>query len=148
MSRFKKREDSMYGTILITLDATPTDRAIIDHVKQLAKRLGSHVILLHVADGWSARRFGPDAVSEEVDQDTIYLAQVRAEFEFEGIPAKAELAYGDPVAEIVKWVGNNHCDLVAMSTHGHKGLADLVLGWTASRVQHDISVPVLMLKAT
>jgi nucleotide-binding universal stress UspA family protein len=138
----------MYGTILITLDATPTDRAIIEHIKLLAKRLDSQVILLHVADGWSARRFGADAVSEEVDQDTFYLAKVQAEFEAAGIPAKAELAYGDPVAEIVKWVKSNVCDLVAMSTHGHTGLADLVLGETASRVQHEVSVPVLMLRAT
>jgi nucleotide-binding universal stress UspA family protein len=140
-------EESMYDTILVTLDATPTDRAIIDHVKLLAKRLGSRVILLHVADGWAARRFGPDAVSEEVDQDTVYLTEVRAEFEFEGIPARSELAFGDPAVEIVKWVERNGCDLVAMSTHGHSGLADLLFGWTASKVQHEITVPVLMLKA-
>ena len=105
----------MYDTILITLDATPTDRAIIDHVKQLAKLLGSRVILMHVADGWAARRFGPDSVSEEVDQDTVYLAQTREEFEFAGIPARTELAYGDPANEIVKWVESNGCDLVAMA---------------------------------
>jgi nucleotide-binding universal stress UspA family protein len=137
----------MYGTILVTLDATPTDRAIIEHIKPLALRLGSRLVLLHVADGWSARRFGPDAVSEEVDQDTLYLAKVRAEFEAAGISAKAELAYGDPVTEIIKWVERSRCDLVAMSTHGHKGLADLVLGETASRVQHEVSVPVLLLRA-
>jgi len=138
----------MYDTILITLDATPTDRAIIEHVKPLAKRLGSRIVLLHVADGWAARRFGPDAVSEEVDQDTVYLAKVREEFIAEGIPAETELAYGDPADEIVKWVQAKGCDLVAMSTHGHTGLADLVLGYTASRVQHALNVPVLMLKAT
>jgi len=137
----------MYDTILVTLDATETDRAIIDHVKQLAKRLCSRVVLMHVADGWAARRFGPDAVSEEIDQDTVYLAQVRAEFEFEGISARTELAYGDPAEEIVKWVERNGCNLVAMSTHGHTGLADLLLGWTASKVQHALTVPVLMLKA-
>jgi len=137
----------MYATILVTLDVTPTDRAIIDHVKALAKRLSSRVVLLHVADGWAARRFGKDAVSQEVTDDTAYLNEVRAEFEFEGVPAKAELAYGDPAAEIVKWVETNGCDLVAMSTHGHRGLADLLLGWTASTVQHAISVPVLMLRA-
>jgi len=137
----------MYETILVTLDVTPTDRAIIDHVKALARRLNSQVILLHVADGWAARRFGKDAVSEEIANDAEYLNEVRAEFEFEGIAARAELAYGDPAAEIVRWVETNGCDLVAMSTHGHRGLADLLLGWTASTVQHAISVPVLMLRA-
>ena len=137
----------MYRSILVTLDATPTDQAIIEHVKSLAKAMGSHVVLLHVADGWAARTFGSDAISPEVDEDKAYLAKVRAEFEREGIETRAELAFGDPVQEIVQWVNRKGCDLVAMSTHGHRFLADLFLGTTASRVQHRINVPVLLLRA-
>jgi nucleotide-binding universal stress UspA family protein len=137
----------MYKTILVTVDGTPTDRAIIGHVKELAKLSHSRVVLLHVADGWAARTYGPDAVSAEITQDTAYLHKVRGEFQSAGIQAEAELAYGDPVKEIVKWVRQKGCDLVAMSTHGHRFLADLFLGTTASRVQHSISVPVLLLRA-
>ena len=137
----------MYKTILVTLDGTPTDQAIIKHVKQLAKLAHSRVVLLHVADGWAARTYGPDAVSREITEDTAYLKKVRAEFQTAGISADAELAYGDPVTEIVKWVQQKGCSLVAMSTHGHRFLADLFLGTTASRVQHSISVPVLLLRA-
>ncbi len=137
----------MYKTILVTLDSTPTDRAIIDHVKQLAKLAQGRVVLLHVADGWAARTYGPDAVSAEITQDTAYLKSVRDEFQAAGISTEAELAYGDPVREIVKWVKEKGCDLVAMSTHGHRFLADLFLGTTASRVQHSVSVPVLLLRA-
>src|ERR1022692_2153491 len=133
----------MYKTILVTLDGTPTDRAIIEHTKQLAKLAQGRVVLLHVADGWAARTFGSDAISPEITEDTAYLKRVEAEFQSVGIPVKAELAYGDPVAEIVKWVQKKGCDLVAMSTHGHRFLADVFLGATASRVQHNISVPVL-----
>lgn len=137
----------MYKTILVTLDGTPTDQAIIEHVKQLAKLAQSRVVLLHVADGWAARTYGPDAVSPEITEDTAYLRKVRAEFQSAGIRAECELAYGDPVREIVKWVEKKGCDLVAMSTHGHRFLADIFLGTTASRVQHSISVPVLLLRA-
>ncbi len=137
----------MYDKILVTLDCTPTDRAIIDHVKQLAKLTHSHLVLLHVADGWAARTYGKDAVGPEITEDTAYLEKVRAEFQSMDIPAKAELAYGEPVREIVNWVQKNGCDLVAMSTHGHRLLADIVLGTTASRVQHSVSVPVLLLRA-
>jgi len=137
----------MYKTILVTLDGTPTDKAIIGHVKDLAKLAHSRVVLLHVADGWAARTYGSDAVSPEITQDTAYLQRVRAEFEAEGVSAQAELAYGDPVKEIVRWVKQKGCDLVAMSTHGHRFLADLFLGTTASRVQHSIKVPVLLLRA-
>lgn len=137
----------MYKTILVTLDGTSTDRAIIRHVKELAVLAQSKVVLLHVADGWAARTYGSDAVSPEIDQDTAYLNKIRAEFQTAGIAAKAELAFGDPVTEIVKWIKRKGCDLVAMSTHGHRFLGDLFLGTTASRVQHSISVPVLLLRA-
>ena len=137
----------MYKTILLTLDGTSTDRAIIDHVKQLAKLAESTVVLLHVADGWAARTYGRDAVSPEIAEDTAYLEKVRAEFDSEGIPTTAELAYGDPSREIIQWVERKGCDLVAMSTHGHRFLADLFLGTTASQVQHSVSLPVLLLRA-
>jgi universal stress protein A len=137
----------MYDKILVTLDATPTDRPIIEHIKALAKIMHSRVALLHVADGWAARMYGPDAVSPEVTQDKEYLEKVRAEFEGEGIPAEAALAYGDPADEIVKWVQTKGCDLVAMSTHGHRFVGDLFLGTTAPRVQHSVRVPVLLLRA-
>jgi universal stress protein A len=137
----------MYDTILVTLDGTPTDRAIIEHVKELAKLAGSRLALLHVADGWAARTYGPEAVSPEIAEDTAYLRKIRDEFQSLGISADAELAYGDPANEIIKWIEQKGCDLVAMSTHGHRFLADVFLGTTASRVQHRIRVPVLLLRA-
>ena len=137
----------MYRCILVTLDTTPTDLVIINHAKALAKTMGSEVVLLHVADGWAARTIGPDAVSPEVDEDKAYLAGIREQFEIEGIRTRAELAFGDPVQEIVRRVESGGCDLVAMSTHGHRFLADLFLGTTANRVQHRVNVPVLLLRA-
>lgn len=137
----------MYDKILVTLDGTPTDRAIIEHVKQLAKLAHSRLVLLHVADGWAARIYGPDAVSPEIQEDTAYLEKVREEFRAADIPTEAELAFGSPAEEIIKWVQQKGCDLVAMSTHGHRLLSDLFRGTTASRVQHRISVPVLLLRA-
>jgi universal stress protein A len=137
----------MYQTILVTLDGTATDRAIVEHIKQLAMLERSRLVLLHVADGWAARTYGPDAVSPEIAEDTEYLEKVRSEFQALGIPTEAELAYGEPANEIIKWVRQKGCDLVAMSTHGHRFLSDVFLGTTASRVQHSISVPVLLLRA-
>jgi len=137
----------MYDKILVTLDASPTDRAIIEHIKALAKTMHSRVALLHVADGWAARTYGADAVSPEITQDKAYLEKVRTEFQSAGILAEAELAYGEPAKEIVRWVEEKDCDLVAMSTHGHRFIADLFLGSTSRQVRHSISVPVLLLRA-
>jgi nucleotide-binding universal stress UspA family protein len=137
----------MYNTILVPLEATPTDRAIIDHIKKLAKIMDSQLVLLHVATGVPAQFSGPDAGGEEIRNDQAYLRDVQAEFQAAGISATTQLAYGEPAKEIVKWIEANRCDLVAMSTHGHQFVADLILGTTANRVQHHVSVPVLLLRA-
>jgi nucleotide-binding universal stress UspA family protein len=137
----------MYNKILVTLEGTATDRAIIEHIKPLAQGMHSRVVLLHVADGWAARLFGPEAVSPEVTEDRAYLERICTEFRSAGVAAESELAYGDPAKEIVKWVETKGCDLVAMSTHGHRFLADLFLGTTARIVRHNVSVPVLLLRA-
>ena len=138
---------SLYKTILVTVEGTPTDRAIIEHIKPLAQAMHSQVVLLHVASGVPAKYHRTDAAGKEIEESKAALDKIRAEFTAIGITAEAELAYGDPAKEIVKWVNRKGCDLVAMSTHGHQILADLVLGATAFNVQHSISIPVLLLRA-
>jgi nucleotide-binding universal stress UspA family protein len=137
----------MYETILVTLDGTPTDRAIIEHVKQLAALAHSRVMLLHVADGWAARTYGPDAVSPEIAEDTAYLDSVHSEFASAGIDVRTELLYGDPPEQIIQWVEKNPCDLIAMAAHGHRGLSDLFRGTTITKVRHTVKVPLLVVKA-
>ena len=138
---------NLYKKILVTLECTPTDRAIIDHIKRLAPAMQSRVVLLHVATGVPAKYHRTDAAGKEVEESKAFLGRARAEFAAAGITAEAQLAYGEPAKEIVNWVQQNGCDLVAMSTHGHQLIADLVLGTTAIRVQHNLSVPVLLLRA-
>ena len=75
------------------------------------------------------------------------MAQIEAQLTEEGFDVESDLAFGEPATEIVKWVEEKGCDLIAMSTHGHRLLGDLLLGTTASRVQHQVNVPVLMLRA-
>ncbi len=137
----------MYRTILLPLDGSQADGPIIEHVRALAAQLGSKVVLLRVVTGPQARFRGDRAGGAEVDCCRAELEEVRRGFEAAGVAAQAELAYGDPTDEIVRWVERNGCDLVAMGTHGHRWLGDLFLGFTASRVQHAVSVPVLLLRS-
>ena len=137
----------MYKTILVTLDTTLTDRTIIDHVKQLAKFAGGDVVLLHVATGVPAQWHGPQAAGEEVENDQAYLDRVKAEFEALGISTKAELDYGEPADKIVSVAAKEHCDLIAMATHGHRLIKDIVLGSVANVVRHRTQIPVLLVRA-
>jgi nucleotide-binding universal stress UspA family protein len=85
-------------------------------------------------------------VSEEITEDTAYLERIKAELIADGIPTDAELAYGNPAAEIIRWVQEKNCDLIAMSTHGHRFFGDQFFGTTAHKVQHNVHVPVLLLR--
>ena len=139
----------MYGKILIALENSQTDKAILDHVEPLARGLGSEILLVHVADGWAARQFDRLnlAESEEMRVDRAYLKEVGARFEAVGVKTSTELLWGEPADEIVKLAERSGCDLIAMSTHGHRFLGDLIYGSTADKVRHTVDIPVLLLKA-
>jgi nucleotide-binding universal stress UspA family protein len=137
----------MYDTILLPLDGSQADRTIIDHVVALAGRLGSRVVLLRVLTGPQAQFRGDEAGGADVEECRAYLEEMRGRFAAAGVPAQTDLAFGEPAAEIVRWIERHGCDLVAMGTHGHRWLSDMVLGFTATRVQHAVSVPVLLLRS-
>ena len=139
----------MYYTILVPVENSPADPTIIDHIKRLAKLTGARLVLLHVADGWAARNFEQLnlAESEEIQEDRAYLEQRADKLRAEGFSVECVLVMGQPPDEIVKYVQSHKVDLIAMSTHGHRLVGDLLHGSTADKVRHLVDVPVLLLKA-
>lgn len=139
----------MYRRILVPLEHSPADATILAHVRVLAKRLGSALVLVHVADGWVARNINELSLreSEEMRDDRAYLEQMCAQLETEGFDADAVLAAGDPAKEIAAAAEREGCDLIAMATHGHRLLEDVVKGSTATALRHQTKIPVLMVRA-
>lgn len=139
----------MYHKILIPLENSAADRTILEHIRPLAKMNGASLLLMHVADGWVARNFEQLklAESEEMKQDRAYLEKVAQELRGEGFEVDHVLAMGEPSDEIVKFTQRHKVDLIAMSTHGHRFISDLLYGSTVDKVRHLVDVPVLLLKA-
>ena len=140
----------MYRTILVALEHSRTDETILRHVAELAPHFGSRLLLVHVADGWVARHLDDLnlADSAEMREDRAYLDQVRERFAAQGIDAETLLLRGEPADAIARLCSERPVDLIAMSTHGHRFLADLILGSTANKLRHVVDVPVLLLRAT
>jgi nucleotide-binding universal stress UspA family protein len=138
----------MYARILVPLEHSDYDDAIMAHVCELARLCSSSVVLIHVADGWAARNQEGLALREsaEMKDDREYIEKRRDDLEAEGISAEAVLAGGDPGSEIAAAAEREGCDLVAMSTHGHKGVQDLLRGSVANEVRHRTTIPVLMVR--
>jgi len=132
---------------MIPLDNTATDAVILTHVRPLAKMCKSSLILIHVADGFMARNQRYLGESEEMRQDQAYLDEKVIELQKEGFEVKAILATGEPSKQILHYAHKEKCDLIAMSTHGHRGLSDIILGSVADDIRHRTKIPVLLVRA-
>ena len=139
----------MYKLILVTLENSPADETILRHVEPLARLTGARVLLFHVADGWAARNFDELQLreSEEMIEDRAYLERCRSDLAGKGLEVEALLGAGDPPTEICRLAEERQADLVAMATHGHRGVADVLHGETVDRVRHRLCMPVLLLRA-
>ena len=139
----------MYRRILVAIENSPADHAIVEHVRQLAALTGAELHLVHVADGWAARNFDQLQLreSEEMKEDRDYLDKLGADLTARGLKVSTELAMGDPATELIRLAEERQADLLAMSTHGHRFLNDLVRGTTVNRVRHMVKIPVLLLRA-
>jgi nucleotide-binding universal stress UspA family protein len=139
----------MYRKILVALENTAADKALLPHVTELARHLESQLFLIHVADGWAARHYNrlKLAESEEIKADKAYLTEVMEKLKSEGLSVGAHLAMGDPATEILKAAEAEKCDLIAMASHGHRLVGDLIFGSTIHEVRHRTSIPVLLVRA-
>ena len=138
----------MYKTILVPVENRGSDRTILAHIRELARLAKSQLLLVHVADGWVARNYEQFKLqeSDEMKQDRAYLEELEGELRAEGFETNSILAMGDPAAEIIKIAQSSAIDLIAMTTHGHGVIADVLYGSTADKVRHKVEVPVLLLK--
>jgi nucleotide-binding universal stress UspA family protein len=139
----------MYRKILVALENSTADQTLIPHISELARRLGSELLLVHVADGWAARNFDQLklAESEEMKADRAYLETLAARLRAEGLTVSTHLALGDPPREILKTAENTHCDLIAMAAHGHRLIGDVLFGSTIHEVRHRTLLPILIVRA-
>jgi nucleotide-binding universal stress UspA family protein len=139
----------MYQRILVAVENSPADQTILAHVGDLAKLTGAELLLVHVADGFAARYFDQLQLreSEEMRTDREYLASLQQQLTARGLVVRTQLATGDPATELIRAVETQGVDLLAMSTHGHRFINDVLRGATADRVRHEVKVPVLLLRA-
>jgi nucleotide-binding universal stress UspA family protein len=148
LSDVPRLDDLMYKRILVPIEHSAYDATIIEHVRKLAHFCGASVILIHVADGFAARNLNQLDLreSEEMKLDREYLEQMCASLETTGLDAECLLAAGDPAKEISAAAARERCDLIAMSTHGHKFIKDMLYGSVANEVRHMSRVPVLLVR--
>jgi len=139
----------MYKRILVALENSRADASLLPHVSELAALLKSELVLIHVADGWVARNYNQLklAESDEMKADRQYLEQHAESLRNRGLVVDVHLALGNPPTEILKAAEQQQCDLIAMTTHGHRFFGDLIHGSTITAVRHKSPIPMLLVRA-
>lgn len=137
----------MYKKILVALDNSHVDQNLLKHVAELAKFHHSQLILMHVSEGWVARNFDVFELkeSDEMIKDRVYLELTAEGLRKQGLQVEIFIAHGEPPVEIIKKAEGDHCDLIAMASHGHRFFADFFLGSAIEEVRHKSHVPILIL---
>lgn len=131
----------VYKKILVTIDCSPVDQAIIQHVAPLAIQNRAEVCLLHVvhAHTLDQRR----ALHEKTEN---CLEKHCAALRVQKVEARQVIRYGEPDEEILKEIESGDYDLVAMATHGHKFFGDILFGSVSESLKHKIRIPLLLLR--
>ena len=127
-----------------------TDETILEHIKALARDTDAKLFLFHVADGFVARNQKSLNLTDspEMKEDRLYLESKAQDLSNNGFSATYHLACGEPALKIREFAESNGCDLIAMATHGHKLVGDIVFGSVADKLRHATSIPILMVKAS
>ena len=139
----------MYKKILVALENGSADERLLPHISMLARQVGAELLLLHVADGWAARNFEQLKLveSDEMKADSKYLEDTAAQLRATGLRVDTLLALGNPPNEILRIAAESGCDLIALASHGHKLIGDIVYGSTIDKVRHNATIPLLVVSA-
>jgi nucleotide-binding universal stress UspA family protein len=132
---------ALYTRILVPLDGSAIDEALLEHVAEIARLTGAEVVLLRVAH-YHTR----DTMAHEVEEAEELLARAAEELSGKDVKVQTLVGRGEVAGEIVAQAESLHTDLIAMATHGHGLVARTVLGSVAEDVRHHTSVPLLLLK--
>jgi nucleotide-binding universal stress UspA family protein len=139
----------MFTKILVALDHSKADGFLLPYIKDLARLTGAEILLLHVSTGWAAQ-WQEDlnlSDSKEIKEDREFLEKVSAELRQENLRVSVKHLSGDPARAILKTSESEHCDLIAMTAHGHRLISDVIYGTTITKVRHESNIPIFLVKA-
>ncbi|HZT68436.1 MAG TPA: universal stress protein [Terriglobia bacterium] len=140
----------MFKKILVALDHSKSDSVLLPRVKELCRLTNASLLLLHVSTGWKAswQRDLNLTDSLEMEEDRDYLREVERSLRQEGFEVDSRHATGNAADAIVRTAREENCDLIAMATHGHRWLSDLIHGTTIGKVRHETDIPLFLVKGS
>jgi nucleotide-binding universal stress UspA family protein len=138
--------------VLVATDFSPPAQTALNYGRELARRFGATLHVIHVIDDMSVRILGATGAAYDtsaLQRDVTEAARKRLEAlltadDHRELHAVAvDSVSVAPAREIVEYAANARIDLIVVGTQGHTGLAHMVLGSVAERVVRTAHCPVL-----
>jgi manganese transport protein len=136
----------LFSKIGVAIDYSSVDVKVLSHAQSLAKGYGASLLLFHVVEGVGGQVFGKEAYDDEARHDRELIDSLAEQIRRTGVAVETTLGYGRVAEQIVRISRENGIDLLIMGGHGHRGLKDLILGTSISKVRHELSIPVLVVQ--
>ncbi|WP_063776731.1 universal stress protein [Microvirga massiliensis] len=146
----------MYNHLLIPTDGSPLSDEAIRHGVALAAETGAKVTFLTVIEPFHTFSFGVDQLQETADtyQTNMQERATRILAEAARVATTAGVAHeviqtedDQPYQAIIRTVEERGCDLIAMASHGRRGVSALVLGSETVKVLTHSIIPVLVYRS-
>lgn len=140
-------------TVLLPYDGSPSAERAVDYLIDFAKDLAQ--LQVHVINVQTEPKFYGSYVSASMleqlnagalDHAAEINAKAAARLQAAGIEHSCHAQMGEVISELVKAAKQHQCTVVVMGTRGMGSLGNLVLGSVATRVVHEVPVPVLLVK--
>jgi nucleotide-binding universal stress UspA family protein len=142
----------MYNKILIPLDGSSASELILGHVEEFARLCGATLYLLEVLQPLPqhAAAIAPEVLAagagQRAEDVKHYVQKVAEQFLAKGLTAEALVRRGSVVDTILHTADEVGADLIAMASHGYRGLARFMYGSVAADVLHRTNTPMLILR--
>lgn len=145
--------------LLIPLDGSATAEAILPHAQQMAQATEAACTLMRVVEPTMlTRNFPADAAVRHLDQQYLNMLRTEAQGylntqaallrEQELSVETREIVAQQAANSIVEEVQEQQYGLIAMATHGRRGLNRLLVGSVADKVLRSASIPLLIYRPT
>ncbi len=128
--------------VLLPLDCSPVDDAVLGVVEEFIPRAGAEVFLLRVIHAHTR-----DALTEERRKAQRCLSQAAERLSKRGLSVHTKTAEGEVAEAIIREAEAAECNIIAMATHGHHSWERFLLGSVADVLRHRSSIPLLLVNA-
>jgi nucleotide-binding universal stress UspA family protein len=143
----------MYKKILVPLDGSELAEKALVEAEQLARVLGSEIILFEVVPFmpiYGSPELVTPLIVDEKQKESVeaYLAKVAGGLKQKGFNVSSMVKTGQQVAlEIIDFAKERGVDLIIMCTHGRSGITRWVLGSVTLKVLTRAETPILLIRA-